>query len=54
MRTFGCDAPRLSWIGAKTFPQHGSSRAKQSGHGPEHAEAIKENTKRTALARREG
>jgi hypothetical protein len=50
MRTFGHDIPRLSWIGAKTFPQHGISRKNQSGHGPEHAEANKEHRQRTADA----
>lgn len=45
---FGSDIPRLSWLGAKTFPQHGSSRRNQSGHGPEHAEANREYLKRSA------
>ena len=48
MRTFGCDIPRLSWIGAKTFAQHGSSRRNNSGHGMEHAAANKTNLLITA------
>jgi hypothetical protein len=33
----------LSWIGAKTFAQHGASRRNQSGNAPEHAAANKTN-----------
>ena len=43
MRTFGHDAPRLSWINAKTFPQQGDSRKNRSGHSPEEREARVEN-----------
>ena len=42
-RPFGCDIPRLSWIGAKTFSQHGSSRRNRSGNAQEHVEANKIN-----------
>jgi hypothetical protein len=45
---FGHDIPRLSWIGAKTYKQHGLSRSGNSGHGMEHAAANKENLLRTA------
>ena len=40
---FGHDIPRLSWIGAKTFAQHGSSRRNRSGNAPEQAAANKTN-----------
>jgi hypothetical protein len=40
---FGRDIPRLSWLGAKTFAQHASSRKNKSGNAPEHAEANKMN-----------
>lgn len=50
MRTFGHDIPRLSWLGAKTFVQHGMSRTNQSGHGMEHVEANKTNFLMTADA----
>jgi hypothetical protein len=43
MRTFGHDAPRLSWLNAKTFPQQGDSRKNRSGHAPEETEARVEN-----------
>jgi len=49
-RPFGHDIPRLSWIGAKTYAQHGASRKNQSGHAPEHAEANQINLKMTADA----
>jgi hypothetical protein len=42
-RPFGHDIPRLSWIGAKTFSQHGSSRRNRSGNAMEHAAANKTN-----------
>jgi hypothetical protein len=50
MRTFGRDIPRLSWIGAKTFPQHGLSRSGNSGHGMEHTESNRTNFIMTADA----
>ncbi len=50
MRTFGRDIPRLSWLGAKTFPQSGLSRSGNSGHGPEHTEANRTNFIMTADA----
>jgi hypothetical protein len=43
MRTFGHDAPRLSWLNAKTFPQQGDSRKNRSGHSPEERKARVEN-----------
>jgi hypothetical protein len=52
MRTFGHDAPRLSWLNAKTFPQQGDSRKNRSGHAPEEREARVENSI-GALARQE-
>ena len=30
MRTFGHDAPRLSWLNGKTYPQQGDSRKNRS------------------------
>jgi hypothetical protein len=48
MRTFGHDAPRLSWINGKTYPTHFDSRKNRSGHAPEEREADIE-----ALARQE-
>jgi hypothetical protein len=48
MRTFGQDIPRLSWLGAKTFGQHGMSRKNQPGHNSEHAEANLEHQSRNA------
>ena len=47
-RAFGHDIPHLSWIGAKTFSQHGSSRRNCSGNAQEHGEANKTNLLRTA------
>lgn len=52
MRTFGHDAPRLSWINGKTYPQHGDSRKNRSGRAPEKGEARVENGI-GALARQE-
>ena len=52
MRTFGHDAPRLSWLNAKTYPQQGDSRKNRSKHGPEETEARVENSLGT-LARQE-
>jgi hypothetical protein len=43
MRTFGHDAPRLSWLNVKIFPQQGDSRKNRSGHSPEEREARTEN-----------
>ena len=43
MRTFGHDAPRLSWLNGKTYPQQGDSRKNRSKHGPEETEARIEN-----------
>ena len=43
MRTFGHDAPRLSWLNGKTYPQQGDSRKNRSGHAPEETEARVEN-----------
>jgi hypothetical protein len=40
---FGHDIPRLSWIGAKTFAQHGISRKNHPGHSTEHAAANQTN-----------
>jgi hypothetical protein len=48
MRTFGHDIPRLSWLNGKTYPQHGMSRTRISGHGPEHREANREWWRRQA------
>ena len=39
MRTFGHDAPRLSWLNGKTYPQQGDSRKNRSGHAPEETDA---------------
>ena len=47
-RPFGHDIPRLSWIGAKTFAQHGPSRRNRSGNAQEHAAANKTNLLMTA------
>ena len=52
MRTFGHDAPRLSWLNAKNYPQQGDSRKNRSKHGPEETEARVENSL-GALARQE-
>jgi hypothetical protein len=52
MRTFGHDAPRLSWINGKTYPTHFDSRKNRSGHAPEETEARIENGI-GALARQE-
>ena len=52
MRTFGHDAPRLSWLNGKTYPQQGDSRKNRSKHGPEETEARVENSL-GALARQE-
>ena len=49
---FGHDAPRLSWLNAKTYPQQGDSRKNRSGHAPEEAAARVENSL-GALARQE-
>ena len=43
MRTFGHDAPRLSWLNGKTYPQQGDSRKNRSGHAPEETDARIEN-----------
>ena len=43
MRTFGHDAPRLSWLNGKTYSQQGDSRKNRSKHGPEETEARIEN-----------
>ena len=43
MRTFGHDAPRLSWLNGKTYPQQGDSRKNRSKYGPEETEARIEN-----------
>jgi|SRR5580692_889232 hypothetical protein len=43
MRTFGQDAPRLSWLNAKIYPQQGDSRKNRSGHSSEEREARVEN-----------
>jgi hypothetical protein len=43
MRTFGHDAPRLSWLNGKTYPQQGDSRKNRSGHGSEERDARVEN-----------
>ena len=40
---FGHDAPRLSWLNGKTYPQQGDSRKNRSKHGPEETEARIEN-----------
>jgi hypothetical protein len=40
---FGHDAPRLSWLNAKTYPQQGDSRKNRSGHAPEETDARVEN-----------
>ena len=42
-RPFGHDIPRFSWIGAKTFAQHGPSRRNRSGNAQEHVETNKIN-----------
>ena len=52
MRTFGHDAPRLSWLNGKTYSQQGDSRKNRSKHGPEETEARVENSL-GALARQE-
>ena len=43
MRIFGHDAPRLSWLNGKTYPQQGDSRKNRSGHAPEETDARIEN-----------
>ena len=40
---FGHDAPRLSWLNGKTYPQQGDSRKNRSGHAPEETDARIEN-----------
>ena len=40
---FGRDIPKLSWLGAKTYPTHFSSRKNRSKRGPEETEARIEN-----------
>jgi hypothetical protein len=40
---FGHDAPRLSWLNGKTYPQQGDSRKNRSKHGSEETEARVEN-----------
>jgi hypothetical protein len=47
---FGHDIPRLSWLGAKSYAQHASSRKNKSGNAMEHAAANKINLKMTADA----
>ena len=40
---FGHNVPKLSWLGAKTYPTHFSSRKNRSKHGSEETEARVEN-----------
>lgn len=49
---FGHDAPRLSWLNGKTYPQQGDSRKNRPGHAPEETDARIENGIGT-LARQE-